>query len=226
MRSQLPNWSLLRRHMCNQMRCSHHQFLVDFCWLEQGWHGHDLRRIVGAGSPSQGWEMWSLQHIHKACSRMGFLSISCAGISLVSWWLALLDSFPDCDESQAFLLWIRPQSPQDDHHNTSIPRCESGVLNFGIIIPQQRNRNRIVPMITVRILILLTPDVECWSNGLLGFDLRPFLYPSSFPWQFKKIDEVAAVLPDRSNHGSASKVKVEWSEGMQENDNLYKYLSK
>jgi NAD+ synthase (glutamine-hydrolysing) len=33
----------------------------------------------------------------------------------------------------------------------------------------------------------------------LGFDLRPFLYPSRFPWQFKKIDDVAAVLPDRSN---------------------------
>jgi NAD+ synthase (glutamine-hydrolysing) len=33
---------------------------------------------------------------------------------------------------------------------------------------------------------------------ILGFDLRPFLYPSRFPWQFKKIDEVAAALPDRS----------------------------
>lgn len=32
-----------------------------------------------------------------------------------------------------------------------------------------------------------------------GFDLRPFLYPSRFPWQFKKIDQVAAALPDRSN---------------------------
>jgi NAD+ synthase (glutamine-hydrolysing) len=31
-----------------------------------------------------------------------------------------------------------------------------------------------------------------------GFDLRPFLYPSRFPWQFRKIDEVAAALPDRS----------------------------
>ena len=33
----------------------------------------------------------------------------------------------------------------------------------------------------------------------IGFDLRPFLYPSRFPWQFKKIDDIAAVLPDRSN---------------------------
>ena len=33
----------------------------------------------------------------------------------------------------------------------------------------------------------------------LGFDLRPFLYPSRFPWQFKKIDDIAAVLPDRSS---------------------------
>ena len=31
-----------------------------------------------------------------------------------------------------------------------------------------------------------------------GFDLRPFLYPSRFPWQFRKIDQVAATLPDRS----------------------------
>jgi len=29
--------------------------------------------------------------------------------------------------------------------------------------------------------------------------MRPFLYPSRFPWQFKKIDDVAALLPDRSN---------------------------
>ena len=28
--------------------------------------------------------------------------------------------------------------------------------------------------------------------------MRPFLYPSRFPWQFKKIDDVAAALPDRS----------------------------
>lgn len=34
---------------------------------------------------------------------------------------------------------------------------------------------------------------------LLGFDLRPFLYPAKFPWQFKKIDAAAARLPDKSN---------------------------
>ncbi|KAG1791178.1 uncharacterized protein HD556DRAFT_1445441 [Suillus plorans] len=33
-------------------------------------------------------------------------------------------------------------------------------------------------------------------------DLRPFIYPSRFPRQFKKIDEVAAVLPDRSNQAA------------------------
>jgi hypothetical protein len=32
-----------------------------------------------------------------------------------------------------------------------------------------------------------------------GFDMRPFLYPSRFPWQFRKIDDVAALLPDRSS---------------------------
>lgn len=31
-----------------------------------------------------------------------------------------------------------------------------------------------------------------------GYDLRPFLYPSRFPWQFRKIDEAAARWPDRS----------------------------
>src|SRR5258706_5808503 len=31
-----------------------------------------------------------------------------------------------------------------------------------------------------------------------GFDLRPFLYPARFPFQFNKIDSVAQKLPDRS----------------------------
>ncbi|KII85887.1 hypothetical protein PLICRDRAFT_44308 [Plicaturopsis crispa FD-325 SS-3] len=46
----------------------------------------------------------------------------------------------------------------------------------------------------------LTPSyhAESYSPDDNRFDLRPFLYPSRFPWQFKKIDEVAAALPDRS----------------------------
>jgi NAD+ synthase (glutamine-hydrolysing) len=40
-----------------------------------------------------------------------------------------------------------------------------------------------------------------------GFDLRPFLYPSRFPWQFKKIDDIAAVLPDRSQEGVKTKTE-------------------
>jgi NAD+ synthase (glutamine-hydrolysing) len=47
------------------------------------------------------------------------------------------------------------------------------------------------------------------SFSLTGFDLRPFLYPSRFPWQFKKIDQVAAALPDRSNQGVMDKTKTE-----------------
>lgn len=35
--------------------------------------------------------------------------------------------------------------------------------------------------------------------------MRPFLYPARFPWQFKKIDDVAAVLPDRSHTVSKTK---------------------
>jgi NAD+ synthase (glutamine-hydrolysing) len=31
-----------------------------------------------------------------------------------------------------------------------------------------------------------------------GFDLRPFLYPSRFPFQFAKIDAAVEELPDLS----------------------------
>lgn len=31
-----------------------------------------------------------------------------------------------------------------------------------------------------------------------GFDLRPFLYPSRFPFQFRKIDELAVTSIDHS----------------------------
>ncbi|EGN95015.1 hypothetical protein SERLA73DRAFT_170906 [Serpula lacrymans var. lacrymans S7.3] len=52
----------------------------------------------------------------------------------------------------------------------------------------------------------LTPSyhAESYSPDDNRFDLRPFLYPSRFPWQFKKIDEVAAALPDRSNKDPAA----------------------
>ncbi|ESK94901.1 nad+ synthase (glutamine-hydrolyzing) [Moniliophthora roreri MCA 2997] len=57
----------------------------------------------------------------------------------------------------------------------------------------------------------LTPayHAESYSPDDNRFDLRPFLYPSRFPWQFKKIDEVAAVLPDRSYLSSSDKAKTE-----------------
>ncbi|KAF8967658.1 hypothetical protein BDZ97DRAFT_1903242 [Flammula alnicola] len=57
----------------------------------------------------------------------------------------------------------------------------------------------------------LTPSyhAESYSPDDNRFDLRPFLYPSRFPWQFKKIDEVAAALPDRSNQGTLDKTKTE-----------------
>ncbi|KAF8647718.1 hypothetical protein AX16_006554 [Volvariella volvacea WC 439] len=58
----------------------------------------------------------------------------------------------------------------------------------------------------------LTPayHAESYSPDDNRFDLRPFLYPSRFPWQFKKIDEIAAVLPDRSTQaGLADKAKTE-----------------
>jgi len=58
----------------------------------------------------------------------------------------------------------------------------------------------------------LTPSyhAESYSPDDNRFDLRPFLYPSRFPWQFKKIDEVAAALPDRSHKSAApGKTKTE-----------------
>ncbi|KAF7972744.1 hypothetical protein HWV62_17102 [Athelia sp. TMB] len=58
----------------------------------------------------------------------------------------------------------------------------------------------------------LTPayHAESYSPDDNRFDLRPFLYPSRFPWQFKKIDEIAAVLPDRSHKNpAADKTKIE-----------------
>ncbi|KAL0567643.1 glutamine-dependent NAD(+) synthetase [Marasmius crinis-equi] len=50
----------------------------------------------------------------------------------------------------------------------------------------------------------LTPayHAESYSPDDNRYDMRPFLYPSRFPWQFKKIDDVAAVLPDRSHTGN------------------------
>ena len=36
-----------------------------------------------------------------------------------------------------------------------------------------------------------------------GFDLRPFLYPARFPWQFAKIDALAARLPNRAAAAAA-----------------------
>jgi NAD+ synthase (glutamine-hydrolysing) len=44
---------------------------------------------------------------------------------------------------------------------------------------------------------------------IAGFDMRPFLYPSRFPWQFRKIDDVAALLPDRSNVELEQKTKTD-----------------
>ncbi|KAJ3514988.1 hypothetical protein NLJ89_g2039 [Agrocybe chaxingu] len=57
----------------------------------------------------------------------------------------------------------------------------------------------------------LTPayHAESYSPDDNRFDLRPFLYPSRFPWQFKKIDAIAAVLPDRSNQATTDKTKTE-----------------
>ncbi|KAF7794441.1 hypothetical protein EIP86_005575 [Pleurotus ostreatoroseus] len=58
----------------------------------------------------------------------------------------------------------------------------------------------------------LTPSyhAEQYSPDDNRFDLRPFLYPARFPWQFKKIDQVAATLPDRSTvHPADAQAKMQ-----------------
>ena len=41
-------------------------------------------------------------------------------------------------------------------------------------------------------------NLTLFGANTTGFDLRPFLYPARFPFQFSKIDSVAQKLPDRS----------------------------
>ncbi|KAH8927037.1 glutamine-dependent NAD(+) synthetase with GAT domain-containing protein [Atractiella rhizophila] len=50
----------------------------------------------------------------------------------------------------------------------------------------------------------ITPayHAESYSPDDNRFDLRPFLYPARFPWQFKAIDKKAASTPDRSTKES------------------------
>ncbi|KAG8902475.1 glutamine-dependent NAD(+) synthetase [Tulasnella sp. 403] len=57
----------------------------------------------------------------------------------------------------------------------------------------------------------LTPSyhAESYSPDDNRFDLRPFLYPSRFPYQFGKIDNLVMTIPDRSNLPSTEKAKVE-----------------
>ncbi|KAH8103877.1 glutamine-dependent NAD(+) synthetase with GAT domain-containing protein [Cristinia sonorae] len=57
----------------------------------------------------------------------------------------------------------------------------------------------------------LTPSyhAEQYSPDDNRYDMRPFLYPSRFPWQFKKIDAAVATLPDRSTvHPAEAKEKM------------------
>jgi len=57
----------------------------------------------------------------------------------------------------------------------------------------------------------LTPSyhAESYSPDDNRFDLRPFLYPSRFPYQFAKIDKLAETIPDRSNMSASEKTKVD-----------------
>lgn len=48
--------------------------------------------------------------------------------------------------------------------------------------------------------------MENYSPDDNRFDLRPFLYPSRFDHQFKRIDEDAAMMPNRSKQSDKAKV--------------------
>ena len=107
----------------------------------------------------------------------------------------------DCRKGQAFFLRARQKSSQDDNLNSCIPCGSLSSMGFKKIanISCYRPRNPTVQMITVSKRTKSCPShCSLWPPG---FDLRPFLYPSRFPWQFKKIDEIAAALPDRSEQG-------------------------
>ena len=43
----------------------------------------------------------------------------------------------------------------------------------------------------------------------IGFDLRPFLYPTRFPYQFAMIDHAVAELPDHTGPTMDSKPKTD-----------------
>ena len=81
------------------------------------------------------------------------------------------------------------------YHAASVPLLRSPCFADASV------RNRTVPTIIVRTIKCLHNLTDADIMISIGFDLRPFLYPSRFPWQFRKIDQVAAVLPDRSNLG-------------------------
>lgn len=53
----------------------------------------------------------------------------------------------------------------------------------------------------------ITPayHAESYSPDDNRYDLRPFLYPASFPYQFGKIDATAKKLPDRTTEGTSSR---------------------
>jgi hypothetical protein len=73
--------------------------------------------------------------------------------------------------------------------------CVSQLLALPTGFDTGAHRNPTVQTITVRSYKV----VRAWTLTLdAGFDLRPFLYPSRFLWQFRRIDELAASLPDKT----------------------------
>jgi len=114
----------------------------------------------------------------------------------------------DCRQGETILLWAREESTQDDDLNSRLSRGSSTVFfNCRIDTANFEDQESYSPDDNRKWCKL-----EWGSKGTdhtpLGFDLRPFLYPSQFPWQFKKIDEVAAALPDKSQAG-LDKAKME-----------------
>ncbi|KAJ7248515.1 hypothetical protein C8J57DRAFT_1437985 [Mycena rebaudengoi] len=62
-----------------------------------------------------------------------------------------------------------------------------------VLFEYARNRHKMTTMTPAYHAGSYNPDDN-------RFDMRPFLYPTLFPWQFNKIDELASSLPDRSKN--------------------------
>lgn len=153
--------------------------------------------------------MWTIQHVHKVGTRVGFVLVARPGKAAISGRPSrtipaeLITRVTGSQIAEKVKLFFfeharnrhKMTTLTPSYHAASVPWLRSPRVADAFVI-----RNRTVQTTTVCTIPSLR-DVTDADMFSIGFDLRPFLYPSRFPWQFRKIDQVAAVLPDRSNLG-------------------------